>query len=73
MRAYTSADYADLFFEHLSALRRYAERVFIEGDTLNRKEDSDRLYRVREFFEVGKKCEFTEQQLVRLLYAELFE
>ena len=73
MSTSTSTDYADLFFEHLSALRRYAERVFLNGELLDADEESEKDNRLHQFMEVGEKCEFTPQQLIRLLYAELFD
>ncbi len=66
-----STDYADLFFEHLTALREYAERIFIQGDVLDPDEDADRAARAMAFLNVGRKCEFTEHQLVFLVFDEL--
>ncbi len=66
-----STDYADLFFEHLTALRGYAERIFIQGDVLDPDEEADRAKRATAFFKVGEKCEFTEHQLVFLVFDEL--
>ena len=68
---HSSTDYADLFFEHLTALREDAERVFIQGDVLDTDEDADRAERARAFLNVGRKCEFTEHQLVFLVFDEL--
>ena len=66
-----STDYADLFFEHLTALRGYAERIFMQGETLDPDEEADRAKRARAFLQVGRKCEFTEHQLVFLVFDEL--
>ncbi|MCH9009638.1 MAG: hypothetical protein IIC21_03310 [Chloroflexi bacterium] len=66
-----STDYADLFFEHLTALREYAERIFIQGDILDPDEDADRAEHANAFLNVGRKCEFTEHQLVFLVFDEL--
>lgn len=66
-----STDYADLFFEHLTALREYAERIFIQGDILDPDEDADRAEHARAYLNVGLKCEFTEHQLVFLVFDEL--
>ena len=68
---YSSTDNADLFFEHLTALREYAERIFIQGDVLDPDEDADRAERARSFLKVGQRCEFTEHQLVFLVFDEL--
>ncbi len=70
---YGYTDYADLFFEHLTALRGYAERIFIQGDVLDPDEDADRAERARAFLNVGRKCEFTEHQLVFLVFDELLQ
>ncbi len=67
-----TTDYADLFFKHFAALRMYAERVFIDGTSLSEKEEADKAVRMEEFITVGARCDFTERQLVTLLYAELF-
>ena len=71
MTATPSTDYADLFFEHLSALREYAERVFVEGERLDIEEETAKSERMREFLHVGVSCEFTEQQLILLLLSDL--
>lgn len=64
-------DYADLFFEHLTALRGYAERIFIQGDILDSDEDADRAAHANAFMNVGRNCDFTEHQLVFLVFDEL--
>lgn len=66
------ADDADVFFEHLSVLREYAETIFVDGRTLDTDQQDERDMRMADFLEVGERCEFTPQQLVRLLFAELF-
>ncbi|MCH7746151.1 MAG: hypothetical protein IIC84_08775 [Chloroflexi bacterium] len=67
----TSVDPADLFFQHLAAIREYVEQVFVEGDTLSTQQEADRTTLMLEFFDVGSLCEFTQKQLVTLVYAEL--
>ena len=67
-----SADQANLFFEHLSTLRQYAERVFIDQQVLDPNEQADKLTRMREFLDVGELCEFTERHLVILVLGDLF-
>lgn len=66
------ADDADVFFDHLAILREYAERIFVNGEELDEEQQDERDLRMTDFMEVGQRCEFTPQQLVRLLYAELF-
>jgi|AP95_1055475.scaffolds.fasta_scaffold490389_1 hypothetical protein len=66
------ADDADVFFEHLAVLREFAETIFVEGESLDYEQQAERDERMADFLEVGERCEFTPQQLVRLLFAELF-
>ena len=66
------ADDADVFFDHLAILRRFAEKIFLDGDVLDFEQQAERDDRMADFMEVGERCEFTPQQLVRLLFAELF-
>ncbi|MCI0868396.1 MAG: hypothetical protein J4O08_01660 [Chloroflexi bacterium] len=66
------ADDADIFFDHLAILRDYAEKIFVDGVELDYGQQAERDMRMANFMEVGERCEFTPQQLVRLLFAELF-
>jgi hypothetical protein len=72
MNAPVSGHQANLFFEHLTALRRYAERVFVDDEALSFSEEADRAARMQEFIAVGLSCEFNEKQLVTLLLGGLF-
>lgn len=69
----TSVDPADLFFQHLAAIREYVEQVFVEDDTLSSQQEADKAALMFEFFDVGSQCEFTQKQLVSLVYAELLD
>ena len=66
------ADDADIFFDQLAILRDYAEKIFVDGVELDHEQQAERDMRMSSFMEVGERCEFTPQQLVRLLFAELF-
>ena len=66
------ADDADIFFDQLAILRDYAEKIFVDGVELDHEQQAERDMRMASFMEVGERCEFTPQQLVRLLFAELF-
>ena len=66
------ADDADIFFDHLAILRDYAGKIFVDGVELDYEQQAERDMRMANFMEVGERCEFTPQQLVRLLFAELF-
>ena len=66
------ADDADVFFDHLAILRDYAEKIFVDGVELDYDQQAERDMRMADFLDVGERCEFTPQQLVRLLFAELF-
>ncbi len=68
-----SVDPADLFFQHLAAISGYVEQVFVEDDTLSTQQEADKMALMLEFFDVGSQCEFTQRQLVTLVYAELLD
>ena len=69
----TSVDPADLFFQHLAAVRTYVEQVFVEDDALSTHQEVDKAILMLEFFDVGFQCEFTQKQLVTLVYADLLD
>ena len=69
----TSVDPADLFFQHLAAVRTYVEQVFVENDALSTHQETDKTTLMLEFFDVGVQCEFTQKQLVTLVYADLLD
>ncbi len=73
MATHASTDHATLFFQHFSVLRNYAERMFLDGEALDSDEVDDHRDRMEEFMYVGSCCNFTEQQLVSLLLAELLD
>ena len=58
--------------KHLECLRGYAERVFVNGETLSPDEEEDRGFRMREFVTTGISFKCTERELVTLLYKGLF-
>ncbi len=68
-----SVDPADLFFQHLAAIRAFVEQVFVEGDALSTHQEADKTTLMLEFFDVGVQCDFTRMQLVTLVYAELLD
>ena len=67
----SSTEYADLFFDHLRGLRGYAERILVNGEILSSDEEIAKAYHVEQFMNAGRNCDFTDQQLVRLLLSEL--
>lgn len=67
----TEIDKADLFFQHLAVLRAYAKRVFGDGNELTLEEEADKNARASEFRTVGALCDFTERQMVSLVYADI--
>ena len=68
-----SVDPADLFFQHLAAVRTYVEQVFVEDDALSTHQEVDKAILRLEFFDVGFQCEFPQKQLVTLVYADLLD
>ena len=59
--------------EHLRALQGYARRVFTYGETLTAHGENDKALRFQELFMIGSSLGCTNLELVRLVYAGLFE
>jgi len=72
LSASTSTDRIEQFFNHLSALKHYAQKVLIKGDALTRSEETDRSRRMSEFLAIGSSFDLSEKEMVTILYRELF-
>ena len=59
--------------QHLSALRSYLRKAFVDRDDLSRDENMDRQVRMREFLAIGKSFGLTDKQLVAHLFKGLFK
>ena len=57
---------------HQSALRAYAKRVLLEDEDLAWGETQDKDVRMREFFAVADAYQYTEKEMVKLLYNGFF-
>ena len=58
---------------HLVALKKYAERVLIDGEHLIPWEEADKAARLEDFFNVGQSFKCTERELVAALIRDLFK
>lgn len=56
---------------HLVALKKYAERVLIDGEELIPWEEADKAARLEDFFNVGQSFKCTERELVAVLIRDL--
>ena len=62
----------ELFSDHLSALKSYAERVIVNGDVLTDDEENDREFRFREFADIGDSFNLSERDMVTMMFEEIF-
>ena len=58
---------------HLTALRSYLRKAFVDRDELTRDENMDRRVRMREFMAIGKSYGLTDKQMVAHLFKGLFK
>ncbi|MCI0440058.1 MAG: hypothetical protein L0177_13155 [Chloroflexi bacterium] len=72
MTAYSSTERIEQFFNHLSTLKDYAQRVIADGDVLDEEEEQDRAERMRQFMEIGGSFDLNEKEMVSIIYRELF-
>ena len=56
--------------KHLECLRGYAERVFVNGETLSPDEEEDRAFRMREFVTTGVSFRSSTQSLSQVYRCE---
>ena len=71
MAAITLRDPKELVVEHLAALRDYAGRVLVQGDSLSDTEEQDRAQRMHEFLSIGKSFKLNSREMAVLLYKGL--
>ena len=72
MTTLTSRDPKELAAEHLTVLRKLAERVLLRDQALDESEQMDVRSRMTELFAIGGSFKLTECELVLLLYKGLF-
>ena len=72
MTAYSSTERIEQFFNHLSTLKDYAQRVIADGEILDDQDDRDKRERLSEFLEIGNSFDLNEKEMVSILYRELF-
>ena len=61
-------DSRELMAQHRTALRRYAMRVILHGETLDLHEEEDRAHRMQEFAAIASSMQLTEKEMVDLIY-----
>jgi hypothetical protein len=72
LSASTSTDHIEQFFHHLAALKQYAQRILVKGDTLTENEEADKSHRMTEFLQIGNSFDLSEKEMVTILYREVF-
>ena len=58
---------------HLVALKKYAERVLIQGEYLMPWEEADKHARMDDFFEIGASFKCTHRDLVSVIIRDAFQ
>ena len=71
MTSLSLKDPRKLVAEHLAALRKYAKRVLVQGQSLNAAEDADRENRMREYLAIGSSFNLRAREMVAHLYKGL--
>ncbi len=59
-------------FQHLPTLRAYAAHVILQEQQLGEKAEQDRAARMNEFRAIGKSLNWTDKEVVSLLFREVF-
>ena len=72
LTAYSSTERIEQFFNHLSTLKDYAQKVIADGDALDEDEESDRVARLNEFMEIGSSFDLNKKEMISIIYRELF-
>lgn len=72
MAELTTRDPRELMGEHAEALREYARRALVQGESLSPEEEEDKAARAREFMALGSTFKLTERELVGLVFRGLF-
>ena len=66
------AETKDLMVQRLAALRGYASRVVLRGESLTADEEADYAAGMRQFLATGGSFKLTEKEMVDLVLGDLF-
>ncbi len=58
---------------HLTVLRKYAERVLAQDDQLMPWEEGDKAARMEDFFDIGVSFKCTHRDLVSVIIRDAFQ
>jgi len=72
MTSLISADPRELMAQHPLALREYARRVVVHGESLAPHEEGDKARRMAEFLALGRAFKLTDREIVSLVYRRVF-
>ena len=68
----SSRESIQVMFQNMSVLRNYARRCILDDGELDSKEETDRLDRLEEFFNIGYDLNWTPKEVTALLLREIF-
>ena len=59
-------------FRHLPVLRRYARRAVLGDEIFDEFEEQDRHVRMREYLQTGRSMNWTDCELIALVFRDVF-
>ena len=59
-------------FRHLPVLRRYARRAVLGDEIFDEFEEQDRHVRMREYLQTGRSMNWTDRELIALVFRDVF-
>ena len=69
----TLVDPKEAMVRQISALRGYASKAILHGNSLAPDEEADQSDHMREFMATGESFSLTEKEMVDLIYSGLFQ
>ena len=72
MASTSSIDARDMIREHQAALKRYASRALVHGESLEDADEVDKDHRMEELMALGNSLKLTKREIVDLVLGELF-
>jgi|ETN02SMinimDraft_2_1059926.scaffolds.fasta_scaffold25632_2 hypothetical protein len=72
MVEFSTTERADSASEHFTVLKKYANRVVLEGQTLSEAEAEDKEARLQEVREFGDRYGFSDKDVVKLIFGRIF-
>lgn len=67
------SDPKERMVNHLVALKKYAERVLVQGEVLTPWEEADKTARMEDFLDVGASFKCTQRELVSVVIRDAFQ